>query len=35
VLFAYGEEDYFTYHGENRVQCKVNFYTGAFACPAK
>jgi hypothetical protein len=36
VLFAHGEGDYFTYHGaEGAVQCKVNFHTGAYMCPAK
>jgi len=28
VLFAFGEEDYFTYHGLNFGECQINFFSG-------
>jgi len=31
VLFAYGVDDYFTYH-QNRIMCQLNFYTGKSTC---
>jgi hypothetical protein len=34
VLFAYGVDDYFTFHGDNAITCLVNFYSGAYTCPA-
>ena len=34
VLFAHGVDDYFSYHEDNVMQCKINFYTGEYQCPA-
>ena len=32
ALFAHGDEDYFTFHGNNFLSCQVNFITGVYNC---
>ena len=34
VMFAYGSDDTFIYHGSNqRVICDINFFSGSVSCP--